>query len=141
MNLDKEPTELKLTSDLFDKVAAGRKTSTIRRPGKVKTGDLFSFVEVIGDSDTINRSGELIPEVAREVQPRTLGPMVATGVYRIEFLWLDMISIDGGLLGADGLKALCYMEGLKQDELLKFIRTTYGFGAPLELIRFAPKER
>ena len=140
MNLNKEPVELKLTSDLFDQVAAGRKTSTIRRPGKVKTGDLLAFVEVIGDSDTINRSGELIPEVAREVEPRTLGPMVATGVWRIEFHELDMITIDGGWLDNDGLKDLCYMEGLKRHELLKFIRTTYGFGAPLELIRFAPKE-
>ena len=54
--------ELKLTSDLFDKVVAGHKTSTIRRPGKVKAGDLITFVEVIGDADTIRRSGELIPE-------------------------------------------------------------------------------
>ena len=139
--------ELKLTSDLFDKVVAGHKTSTIRSPGKVKAGDLITFVEVIGDADTIRRSGELIPEVAREMQPRTLGPMVATGVYAIEFLCCPGenechdITIDGRSLNGAGINAMGWMEGLQPSDLTKFIRTNYGFNRTLELIRFAPKER
>ena len=51
------------------------------------------------------------------------------------------ITIDGRLLDGAGINALGWMEGLQPSELTKFIRTTYGFNRPLELIRFAPKER
>lgn len=132
--------DLKLTSELFDKLLRGTKRTTIRRRGKVKIGDTLVIIETIGDMWTIGREGHLMSAIANDLQPRTYGPVVATGVFKIAFSPDGSIALDDKDLDEFAIKALCHSEGLSKKDLFKFIQLTYGFEEPLEIIVIGRKK-
>ena len=132
--------ELKLTSELFEKLLNGTKRTTIRKRGKIKMGDMVLIVEMIGDMWTIGREGHLMSAVAEDLQPRTYGPVVATGVFKIAFSPDGNIALDDKDLDEFAIKALCHSEGLSKKDLFKFVQLTYGFEEPLEIIVIGRKK-
>lgn len=130
-------TELFIASELMDKVLTGEKRTTIRKRGKVGMGDFIIFRETIGDMWTIGREGHLIAAVAKDMQPRTCGPLFVIGVFGIKFSPDHTVEMNGKILEESAMRALCSGEGLSEKDLFKFIQLCYGFDEPLELILWA----
>lgn len=89
---------------------------------------------------TIGREGHLMSAVANDLQPRTYGPVVATGVFKIAFSPDRSIALDDKDLDEFAIKALCHSEGLSKKDLFKFVQLTYGFEEPLEIIVIGRKK-
>ena len=130
-------TELFIASELMDKVLTGEKRTTISRRGKVGVGDFITFNEKIGDMWTIGREGHLMAAVAKDMNPRSCGPLLVIGVFSIKFNPDHTVEMNGKILDESAMRALCFGEGLSEKDLFKFIQLCYGFDEPLELILWA----
>ena len=129
--------ELFISSELMDKVLTGEKRTTIRRRGKAKVGDFIIFNEKFGDMWTIGREGHLMAAVAKDMNPRSCGPLLVIGVFGIKFSPDHSVEMNGKILDDSAMRALCSGEGLSEKDLFKFIQLCYGFDEPLELILWA----